>query len=135
VPYSSAFRTSFEASPDDIDENGHVNNVVYVQWMQEAAIRHSRSVGATAAVMAAGATWVVRSHRVEYLLPVRESELVHVETWIEDVQRVKSTRRYRFVRDSDDREVAHGETLWVCIDVETGRPRAVPADVMDRFRE
>lgn len=128
------FEHTVVADPDDIDENGHVNNVTYVRWMQDAATSHSGSVGATDAVLVAGATWVVRSHHVEYLRPVMESERLTVETWIEDVQHVRSTRRYRFVRERDEREVARGETLWVCVDSASGRPRAIPESVIERFR-
>ena len=134
MPFSTTYEHPVVAEPDDIDENGHVNNVTYVRWMQDAATSHSGSTGATDAVLEAGATWVVRSHHVEYLRPVMQSERLIVETWIEDVQQVRSTRRYRFIRDGDDREVARGETLWVCIDASSGRPCAIPETVLERFR-
>lgn len=134
MPFSNVFEHPVIARPDDIDENGHVNNVTYVRWMQDAATNHSGSMGATDAVLKAGATWVVRSHRVEYLRPVMESDRVTVETWIEDVENVRSMRRYRFVRADDNLEVARGETLWVCVDARSGRPRAIPESVLDLFR-
>ena len=52
-----------------VDENGHANNVMYVQWMQDAAVRHYQAMGGTEPTQAMGATWVVRSHLVEYLRP------------------------------------------------------------------
>jgi acyl-CoA thioester hydrolase len=57
-----------------VDENGHVNNVMYVQWMQEAAVRHYEAMGGTQPTQAIGATWVVRSHLVEYLSPAFAGE-------------------------------------------------------------
>lgn len=134
MPFSAVFEHPVVAGADDIDANGHVNNVTYVRWMQDAATSHSSSMGATDAVLDAGATWVVRSHRVEYLRPVMESDRLTVETWIENVEHVRSTRRYRFVRSEDDQEVARGETMWVCVDAATGRPRAIPESVLERFR-
>lgn len=134
MPYSEVYEHPVVAESDDIDANGHVNNVTYVRWMQDAATNHSGSAGATAAVVREGATWVVRSHRVEYLRPVMESDRLSVHTWIEEVEHVRSTRRYRFLRESDDREVARGETLWVCVDVSSGRPRAIPESVLECFR-
>lgn len=135
MPFSAVYNHPVVAEPDDIDENGHVNNVTYVRWMQDAATNHSGSTGATDAVMQVGATWVVRSHHVEYLRPVMESEKLTVQTWIEDVRNVRSTRRYRFLRDQDGREVARGETMWVCVDASTGRPRAIPESVLQKFRD
>ncbi|NNF03457.1 MAG: acyl-CoA thioesterase [Rhodothermales bacterium] len=134
MPYSDVYEHSLVAQADAIDENGHVNNVAYVRWMQDAATAHSGSVGATRAVVREGATWVVRSHRIEYLRPVMESDRLTVQTWIEDVENVRSTRRYRFIRDRDDREVARGETLWVCVDASTGRPSSIPLSVLECFK-
>ena len=51
-----------------IDENGHVNNVIYVQWMQDIAVEHYSSIGGIEA-QGLDVTWMVREHQVEYLLP------------------------------------------------------------------
>ena len=116
-----------------IDGNGHVNNVEYVRWMQEAAVRHADERGLTAATRTAGATWVVRSHRVEYLRPAVAGDRVRVTTWVADFRRAFSLRRYRFVRVSDGELLAKGETDWVFVDVARGRPRSVPAELMSLF--
>lgn len=118
----------------DIDTNGHVNNIVYVQWMQDAAIAHSDSVGCTLATAAAGCAWVARSHQIEYLRPAFAGDRVLVQTWLIDATR-KSTspRRYRMVRESDGALLAKGETLWVFVDAQTGRPRTIPPEVIGGF--
>jgi len=123
-----------QAGEHDIDSNGHVNNIVYVQWMQEAAIAHSDSVGCSAATTAAGCTWVARSHHIEYLRPAYTGDRIAVQTWIVDATRkTSSLRRYRMVRDGDGALLARGETLWVFIDVQSGRPRTIPREVIDCF--
>ncbi len=58
----------FTIPEDAVDENGHVNNVMYVQWMQDAAVRHYEAMGGRQLTMEIGATWVVRSHTIEYLV-------------------------------------------------------------------
>ena len=63
------YEYDIEVGPSAIDANGHVNNVEFVRWMQEAAVRHADERGCTAATKDAAATWVVRSHRIEYLRP------------------------------------------------------------------
>lgn len=118
----------------DIDANGHVNNIVYVQWMQDVAIAHSASVGCTAATAAAGCAWVARSHRIEYLRPAFAGDRVLVQTWLVDATRkATSPRRYRMVRESDGAVLARGETLWVFVDSRSGRPRTVPPEVIGCF--
>lgn len=84
-------------SDDAIDQNGHVNNVVYVQWMQDIAMRHSELTGGTAAAEAANGIWVARTHTIEYLSPAYEGDHIEAFTWIVDYQRVRSRRRYKFV--------------------------------------
>src|SRR5688572_30149926 len=91
----------FEVPAGAIDANGHVNNVEFVRWMQEAAVAHADSAGCTAATKAAGATWVVRSHQVEYLRPAGSGERVRVITWVANVRRAFSLRRYQFRRAAD----------------------------------
>ena len=122
-----------EVDASVIDGNGHVNNVEYVRWMQEAAVRHADERGLTAATRDSGATWVVRSHRVEYLRPAVAGDRVRVTTWVADFRRAFSLRRYRFVRVSDGELLAKGETDWVFVDVSRGRPRSVPAELMGLF--
>ena len=122
-----------EVDPGSIDGNGHVNNVEFVRWMQEAAVRHADAVGCTAATRAAGATWVVRTHRVDYLRPAFAGEKVQVQTWVADYRRAFSTRGYRFLRAADGTILAKGETDWVFVDEKSARPRTIPDDVRSLF--
>ena len=122
-----------EVDPSLIDANGHVNNVEYVRWMQDAAVRHADERGLTAATKAAGATWVVRSHKVEYLRPAVAGDRVRVMTWVADFRRAFSLRRYRFVRAADGEVLAKGETDWVFVDVARSRPRSVPEELKAMF--
>lgn len=127
------YRHEFTVLPASVDENGHVNNVEYVKWMQDVAVMHSDSVGCTAATKEAGATWVARSHRVEYLRPAFAGDRVVALTWVCNFRKVRSSRRYKFFRSIDDTVLAEGETDWVFVDVKTGRPRSVPESVSSLF--
>ena len=120
--------------PDDVlDQNGHMNNVVYVQWMQDVAVLHSDGTGCTEATMNAGATWVVRSHKIEYLLPAFSGDLISVSTWVVNFRRVRSLRRYKFKRKSDGAVLARGETDWVFVNSETGRLVTIPESVREQL--
>ena len=116
-----------------MDGNGHVNNVEYVRWMQEMAVRHSDSVGCTQATHAAGATWVARSHRIVYLRPAFLGEPIAALTWVTDFRRVRSLRKYKFVRTTDNVVIAEGETDWVFVNEKTGRPQSIPTPVSAAF--
>ena len=120
--------------PESIDSNGHVNNIEYVRWMQEAAIAHSQARGLDDALYAElGATWVARSHFIEYLRPAFAGETLRVDTWIADFGRSRSTRQYRFLREADGLELAKAETLWVYASRESGRPLPIHQRVIDKF--
>ena len=117
-----------------IDENGHVNNVAYVQWMQDIAVEHYSSIGGASPMQKIGATWVARSHLIEYLMPAFAGEEIEIRTWIESVRRVRSLRKYEFVRKSDGKVLVKGETDWVFVDAQTGSPRAIPNEVIEIFQ-
>ncbi len=129
----SIYRHRFTVGPEAIDANGHVNNVVYVQWMQDVAVRHADAVGCTEATRRVGATWIARSHHIEYLRPAFEGDEIEAQTWVAGFRKVRSLRRYKFVRTSDHVTLAQGETDWVFADLHTGHPRAIPPEVSDPF--
>jgi acyl-CoA thioester hydrolase len=133
MPLSPIYSKTFTIPADVIDENGHVNNVAYVQWMQDIAVEHYESIGGTNPMQLMGATWVVREHRIEYLLPAFSGEEIEIKTWVENVRRVRSLRKYEFVRRSDGKVLVKGETDWVFVDVKTGAPRAIPEEVSRVF--
>jgi acyl-CoA thioester hydrolase len=115
-----------------IDENGHVNNVAYVQWMQEIATEHYTSIGGIE-VQGPHATWYVREHHLEYFLPAFAGEEIEIRTWVQNVRRVRSLRKYEFLRRSDGMLLVRGETDWVFMDTRSGKPRAIPPEVAAIF--
>ena len=130
---SGIHRYDFSVPPDGVDENGHVNNVVYVAWMQDAAIQHSDAVGCTQATKAAGASWVVRSHCIEYLQPVFAGDNISILTWVSNFRKVRSLRKYKFIRTRDNTVLAQGATDWVFIDTQRKRPRLIPKEIREVF--
>jgi acyl-CoA thioester hydrolase len=125
----SVFHFDIEVTEKDVDRNGHVNNVVYIQWMQDAAVAHARASGCTKESIAVGASWVVRTHHIEYLSPAFEGDKITLFTWPSNFQRVRSLRKYKFVRDKDQAVIASAETEWVFVNAKTGRPQSIPDEV------
>jgi acyl-CoA thioester hydrolase len=107
--------------------------VAFVQWMQDVATRHFDSGGVNEAMEAAGGTWVARSHKIEYLSPAFAGERLQALTWIVDFSRVRSLRRYKFLRASDGKLLVRGETDWVFVNVKTGKPCSIPEEIKQAF--
>jgi acyl-CoA thioester hydrolase len=127
------FHQDFIVPAEVVDLNHHVNNVAYVQWMQDAAVAHSHFAGGMAETQNIGATWVARSHQITYLRPAFDGDHIRLFTWITTLRKARSTRQYKFLRLSDNTVLATGTTEWVLVDAKTGRPRSIPASVADCF--
>ena len=127
------YQYKLTVSEDAVDINGHVNNIEYIRWMQLAAVLHSDSQGCTKATTAVGATWVVRTHHIEYMRPAFAGEQIIVLTWVSNFRRVQSLRKYRIIRVEDKAVLVEGETDWVFIDIQTGRLRSMPPEVISSF--
>jgi acyl-CoA thioester hydrolase len=125
----SAYCHSFQVDSNDIDLLGHANNVVWVRWINEAAIAHATHVGlGQEACRALGVLWVVRRHDLEYLLPAFAGETLEALTWPETLRGASSLRRTLFQRQGQ--VLARAETTWVLLDMQTGRPRRAPSELL-----
>jgi len=124
------------AAPSDIDELGHVSNLVYVRWVQEAAKSHSAAVGFDhARYVQEGGVFVVRKHVVEYLAPTFAGEEIDATTWIETWSGVTSERHTELVRRSDGKQLARAVTTWVFVSTTNGAPKRVPKHMLEAFAQ
>jgi len=130
---SQTYKYEVEVSAEMLDRNGHVNNVAYIQWMQDAAILHARATGCERITSTLGATWVARVHHIVYLRPVFSGDSIAVLTWVVNFRKVRSLRKYKMVRAGDQALVAEAETDWVFVDARTGRPREIPPQISNSF--
>ncbi|MCA9074470.1 MAG: acyl-CoA thioesterase [Planctomycetaceae bacterium] len=131
---SAVYLHNVTVAPEDIDGQGHVNNVVYVRWIQDAGVAHSSANGWTPArYQQAGIGWVARSHHIDYLKPAFEGEEIVIRTWVSEFKRVSSIRRYRILRASDETELAVAETNWAFVNLETRAPARIPPEVRECF--
>jgi len=120
--------------PDEIDGQGHANNLVYVQWMQDAALAHSAALGWPAKrYYDLGCGWVVRSHSIVYHQPARAGDSIVVRTWVATMKRVTSARRFRILRLPEETLLAEAETMWAFVRYSTGQPVRVPKEIADAF--
>lgn len=120
--------------PEEIDELNHVNNIEYIRWMQTAAVRHSDLQGwTTADYRRIGMGWVVRSHFIEYLQPAYSGDEVLIRTWVCDMKKVTSARRFEIIRQSDSKQLVQATTNWAFINFSTGTLSRIPAEVSQSF--
>lgn len=100
----------------------------------QAADAHSSSLGFTVhKFLEDNACFVVRRHEVDYLAPAYLGEELIVDTWITDMKEKKSTRVYNIKRKKDDRVLIRAQTLWVYIDLATGKPIEIPEKIVTPF--
>jgi acyl-CoA thioester hydrolase len=124
------FEIEVRIEPGDVDGMGHVNNIVYVRWIQEVAMAHWSAVAPADAQ--AAMTWVVLRHEIDYLRPARPGDRVRARTWIGAGESLRYERFTEIVGD-DGTVLARARTLWCPVDITTGRPRRVPPEVRAAF--
>lgn len=128
------FEHPLTVKPEEIDRLGHVNNLAYMAWMIDAAVAHSAVQGWTAErYEQIGAGWVVRSHEITYVEPAYVGQQIVVRTWVADMAKVASTRRYRIVRAGDERLLAKAATRWAFVDFASGSLKRIPEEVWRAF--
>jgi acyl-CoA thioester hydrolase len=124
----------FAPAAADIDELGHVSNLVWLRYVLTAARAHSAAVGLDHAAYAElGAVFVVRRHEVDYLAPAFEGEPLVTRTFVASWGAAVSERRTRIVRASDERELLRAVTTWAFVSLESGRPRRIPKGIIEAF--
>ena len=121
----------FRVTAEVVDANHHVNNVAYVKWMQDAAIAHANACGGVRLAKEIDGSWFVRMHRIEYRKPAFLNDEITVLTWVANWRKVRSLRRYRFMRS--ETLLAEGETDWVFVDAVTGRPKQITEQIVTAF--
>ena len=118
------------ASPSDIDGLGHVNNLVYVRWIQEAAIAHWNLLASPQEQEEIA--WVVRRHEIDYRRSAVEGDRITLRTWVGVASRTMFERHTEIIRSRDGQLLAKARTLWCPIDAGTGRIKRVGPELRDR---
>ena len=131
--HEGRFELRIEIRPDDIDEMGHVNNVVYLRWVQEAAAAHWQSVASQRDQ--AQLLWVVVRHEIDYKRPALSGDEILARTWVGTASRAIFERLTEIARRSDGEVLARARTLWCPLDATTRKPTSVHQQVRDRFSE
>ncbi|MFO0953494.1 MAG: thioesterase family protein [Isosphaeraceae bacterium] len=127
------FEFPFRVAPADIDRMGHVNNVVYLRYAQDAAVAHWRA--AVSEELSRGTAWVVRRHEIDYLRPAFEGDELVSKTWVGTADGATFERFVEITRPKDACVLARVRTVWVALDPKSQRPKRVTPDLLAPFRE
>jgi acyl-CoA thioester hydrolase len=118
----------------ELDQNGHVNNAVYLNWIEQVAVEHSEALGFGRAWAAGrGGGWVVREHRVTYHRPVVYGDVVLVTTMPQELVGVRGSRRTEIHRERDGALVTDADTVWIWVRQRDGRPMRIPPELLERY--
>ena len=134
TPTDPAHRIVVTAGDADIDDLGHVSNLVYVRWIQEVALAHSAAVGwVFADYMRIGATFVVRRHEIDYLSSVVRGQEIAIETWVDNWKAVSCHRHTTISRIADGQVAARARSTWAFLSWPDGKPRRMPPEIRSAF--
>ncbi len=125
------FECAFRATDRDIDDLGHVNNVVYLRWVQDVAAAHWES--ATTPKERAAVAWVVLRHEIDYKHPAKSGDEVIARTWVGPPVAARFERHTEILRAADRRVLAQARSLWCPVNPSTGRVQRIDLALHDRF--
>lgn len=125
------FTLTVKVQPEDIDMQGHVNNIVYLRWVQDAAVAHWGAIAPQHEQEKL--IWVVRRHEIDYKKPAMQGDTILLQTWIGSASRLAFDRHTAMLRASDLRLLALARTVWCPIDRNSGKPTDVSPEIRSLF--
>jgi acyl-CoA thioester hydrolase len=128
---SAPFEMTVAVLAEDIDEQNHVNNTVYLRWVQEVATAHWQAIASGEAHEGIG--WVVLRHEIDYKAPACLGDDVVLRTWVGKATRLTFERFTEILRRNDSQLLSKARTLWCPINAKTGRPARVPLEIREQF--
>ena len=131
APEPEAYEVRLRVGAADLDEQAHVNNVVYVKWVMDAATAHWVALTSEADRAAVG--WVAMRHEIDYLAPALLDDEVLVRTHVGQARGLTFERHTDVRRAADGRVLARSRSLWCPVDPRTARPRRVPPHLRALF--
>jgi len=130
-PSSGVFEYRITVTGSDIDELDHVNNIVYLRWVQEAASAHWAQLSNDA--INQKYVWVVMRHEIDYLQPAWQGNELMAYTWVGKNEGAKSERYTQLYNTVTGKKLAEAVTTWCLLDASSKRPKRIEADILSLF--
>ena len=132
---SAIFDLNLQVQPEHIDILGHVNNVVYIQWMQDVALAHIEALGlGLTQYLELKHAMVAVEHHMQYRRAAIEGDELILRTWLDHIDALYSYRKYAFYRPKDQSVLFVGNTKWACIEIATGRPKRMSPSFIQAYQ-
>jgi len=125
------YSTEIKVPNSAIDELNHVNNIIYLTWVQKISAEHWNKT--IPKEIRNQMFWVVLNHNISYKNPAFEGEELILTTWVAKMQGVKSERRVEIKRKSDDKIIVEAKTLWCLIDAKSKKPKRIDEEITKAF--
>ena len=128
------FVTHLRVRSYEMDSLGHVNNAVYLHYLEQAGWEHSMQLGFTLERYAElGGIFILRKMEIEYLWPAVAGDTLAVTTWVEEMRGPRAVRKYEIKHAGAGKNIVRATSLWAWVDRTTGRPRPIPPVLLDAF--
>jgi len=125
------YKYNQKVRPGDIDQLNHVNNVVYVQWIQDAAMKHWNS--AMPLEIKEKYVWVILRHEIDYKNPAKPDDLLTIETKVMNAKGITSVRSVKIYRENDQKLLVQSITKWCMLNADTLRPARITEGIKKIF--
>ncbi|MGA7161377.1 MAG: acyl-CoA thioesterase [Bacteroidota bacterium] len=130
-PATERYEQTIPVLPEDIDQFDHVNNVVYVRWVQDVSTAHWNAAATSAQKEAVG--WVVVRHEIDYINSARLGDEIIARTWVGTAIKNIFERHTEIIRSRDLKVLARARSLWCPIDLHSRRVMRAGPDIYERF--
>ncbi|AFZ14108.1 4-hydroxybenzoyl-CoA thioesterase [Crinalium epipsammum PCC 9333] len=126
------FITQIKVRHYELDTLGHLNNAVYQNYLEQAAIEHMEYLEFNLdRYQQLGGVFVLRRIKIDYLRPAFAGDTLEITTWIQDMRGSRSTRHYEIRKQADQQLLVTAEALWVWVDIKAMRPKAMPKELLN----
>jgi acyl-CoA thioester hydrolase len=134
---SKIYTEAIEIVKDDIDILEHVNNKVYLKWMENISWKHSLAVGINKEVfLKVGKLMVIKKHELNYKRPLFEGDKVEMITWVDaPINEFERIRHYQVRKLKDETIIFEAHTSWVCVDIKRQRKTTLPKELNEPYFE
>jgi acyl-CoA thioester hydrolase len=128
----NSYQLEIHPRASDFDAMGHINNVVYLQWVQDVAEAHWKHISGQDDDKTN--LWVALRHEIDYKKEIKPDEKIVAETWVASMQGVKSERMTRIFNSDTDQTKAEARTFWCLLDAKSKRPKRIPQEMKSKYR-
>ena len=125
------YKKTILVAPQHLDELNHVNNVIYVQWMQDIAAEHWNTFASEQ--LRQNILWMIKRHEIDYYNQAILNDALQMETWTGEYTNVTWKRHYEIIRPSDNKKIISATSVWIPLDRTTQRPHRIDYDMIMMF--